>query len=253
MARKEDAHRLLLLIDQIYVWAITEYRSMVVEHLRLWHQRCHDNFHLEWKSLYDRGKSVKIRRTINEAGDLALPDWVGYMSKPSRDKIQHCAKQTLREFIKVQGYDSGKARSDGNNNPSNCFICDATFSSWSGTLVHLKNTHNVQEYNAAQLRWSIEQDEIVESIRVRYRNGISHNGKLSSTDMTSMGDHVGDLDWENIVSYHRSKEVRSSELSTPWIRINTKENSHSEANEASEEHSLESVIFKENNIEDSGD
>jgi len=211
--RDEDARQLLCLMDQIHVWAITEYRSMILQHLRLWHQHCHENFHLEWKSLYDRGNSIKIRRVSNASGDLTLPNWVDFMSKPSRDSLQNRAKEALSEFLKAQGWDDKITGCDGSNITFTCWVrgCDATFSSWTGTLTHMEKVHNMPEHHSALLRWKRDQALIARRVNARHRRGGTHGGHRGGPEapiiksFPPLEDNLKDL-----ILYHRSKEARCS-------------------------------------------
>src|SRR6266536_5702417 len=96
---ERTAWELLSLVDQIHLWAITEFRTFVLEHLRPWHKFCEENYLLDWDSVYDNGRQRKRKRTFSEGGDLLLPSWVELLSESLRQKVQVRAKESLAESL----------------------------------------------------------------------------------------------------------------------------------------------------------
>jgi hypothetical protein len=109
VTNRETADQLLDLIDQIHLWAITDYRTFILEHLRPWHKLCQDNYLLEWDSIYDTGEDKKKRRTNSATEDLNAPAWVSDMNEQSRRKFQSLAKLSLERSIIEDGLIKGKA------------------------------------------------------------------------------------------------------------------------------------------------
>ena len=96
---ERTAWELLSLVDQIHLWAITEFRSFVLEHLRPWHKFCEENFLLDWDSVYDSGQQRKRKRTCSESKDLLLPSWVDFLSDSLRQRVQVRAKESLAKAL----------------------------------------------------------------------------------------------------------------------------------------------------------
>jgi hypothetical protein len=109
VTNKEKAYQLLDLIDQIHLWAITDYRTFILEHLRPRHKLCQDNYLLEWDSIYDTGEEKKRKRTKSETEDLNAPAWVRNMNEQSRRKFQSLAKLSLENCLNEDRLIKGKA------------------------------------------------------------------------------------------------------------------------------------------------
>lgn len=103
------AWQLLKLIDQIHLWAFTDFRTFVLEHLRPWHKFCEDNYLLDWDSQYDCPPEYKRRRVCNTDRDLLLPCWVDSVdSKVVRQQVQTLAKYSLAKAIREHESIKGK-------------------------------------------------------------------------------------------------------------------------------------------------
>ena len=162
----EPAWQLLKLLDQIHLWAITDFRTFVIEHLRPWHKFCEDNYLLDWDSQYDCPSEYKRRRTCNEDEDLPLPSWVDSVdSKPVRQQIQNLAKQSLAKAIREHDALKGKSR-DGKNHQYTwtclfqpCKVlsgtspeCPSLFSSDESFTQHLIDVQAIPEWLRASMQ-----------------------------------------------------------------------------------------------------
>lgn len=175
VVHEEIAWELLSLIDQIHLWAITEYRTFVLEHLRPWHRLCQENYLFEWDSMYDLGEHLKRKRVCHETEDLMAPSWVGHMNEPSRRTFQRRAKLSLAEAIEEHSLIKGKAPCrDEANREWTCLMsgCSAILGSDAAFLDHMRRAHVKEESQMAKLRWCIEERKIQETIRRRQESGI---------------------------------------------------------------------------------
>jgi hypothetical protein len=92
------------------MWAITEFRTFVTEHLKPWHKFCEDNYLYDWKSAYDVKPELKRMRTYTDSEELPLPSWVQLLSDPVQRKVQARAKRSLAEALEKHRRRKGKGR-----------------------------------------------------------------------------------------------------------------------------------------------
>jgi hypothetical protein len=112
VTHEREAWELLSLVDQIHLWAITEFRTFITEHLKPWHKFCDENYLLDWKSVYDVKPELKWMRTCTECTDLPLPSWVQLLNDPMQQKVQARAKNSLAEVLQEYRRRKGKARAE---------------------------------------------------------------------------------------------------------------------------------------------
>lgn len=93
---ERTAWELLNLIEQIHLWAITDFRAFVLDHLKPWHTFCEQNYLFDWHSVYDVTDDKKTRWSCEENEDIHLPKWVDNLINSTRDKVQIQAKEYLR-------------------------------------------------------------------------------------------------------------------------------------------------------------
>src|SRR6266487_2000986 len=84
VVNERTAWELLSLVDQIHLWAFTDFRTFVLNHLRPWHKFCDDNYILDWNSVYNVRPELKWTRTCSEGEDLPLPSWVNLLKESVR-------------------------------------------------------------------------------------------------------------------------------------------------------------------------
>ncbi|KAI9770996.1 MAG: hypothetical protein M1840_002700 [Geoglossum simile] len=166
VVNEKTAWELLSLIDQIHLWAITEFRRFVLEHLRPWLKFCEENFLLDWDSVYDSGQQRKRKRVCSESRDLLLPSWVSFLSDSARQKVQVRAKESLAKALKehLLHKEKGKAK-DLDTSGWVCLIneCslsqDIKFHSYELFSSHLQSAHGFPERELSELRHLIDRVE----------------------------------------------------------------------------------------------
>jgi hypothetical protein len=161
---ERSAWKLLSLIDQIHLWAITEFRAFVIEHLRPWHKFCGENYLLDWDSAYDCGQQRKRKRTFSEGGHLPLPSWVGLLSETQQQKVQIRAKESLAKALEEHRLRKGKAKYLGGRG----LVCmleecsrfqeaKAAFGSAETWLDHVQCFHECEERDLAKIKRCLDQ------------------------------------------------------------------------------------------------
>jgi hypothetical protein len=154
---------LLSLIDQIHLWAITEFRSFVLDHLKPWHKFCQDNYLLDWSSSYNVPEERKRLRTYNSHEDLALPSWVKRMSDPFQQRLRERAKISLDKARAEHTDRKGKSRCEDESG-WHCLMgeCanshDVTYTT-EALLDHDRIVHGNSEKNLAVLKRCLDQAE----------------------------------------------------------------------------------------------
>jgi hypothetical protein len=161
---ERTAWELLLLIEQIHLWAITEYRSFVLEHLRPWHKFCEENYLLDWDSVYDTGRQLKRKRTLNEGEDLLLPSWVNHLSESNRQKQQLRAKESLARALMADLLRKGKGKCVNESGwfcaMGDCFRSqNASFDSNEAFLDHIRACHSVPERSLIKMKRCLDEAE----------------------------------------------------------------------------------------------
>lgn len=182
VTNKEKAYQLLDLIDQIHLWAITDYRTFILEHLRPWHKLCQDNYLLKWDSIYDTGEEQKRKRTNSETEDLNAPAWVRDLNEQSRRKFQSLAKLSLENALNEDRIIKGKAMSQ--YQAENAWFCvmdgctTSPLNSDAEFLNHLTLSHDMDARSLANITRDLKKDYIMEGIRARQKQGIMATGRL---------------------------------------------------------------------------
>ncbi|KAH0534170.1 hypothetical protein FGG08_007239 [Glutinoglossum americanum] len=163
---EKSAWELLSLVDQIHLWAITDFRTFVLEHLRPWLGFCEENFLLDWDSDYDSGRQRKSRRTYSESRDLLLPRWVDFLSDSLQQKAQVRAREILAKALEEHRLRKGKGkakRPDGSG-----FVCmanecsrsqETAFDSDEAFLGHLQSFHDYPKRDLAGIKRRLDQAE----------------------------------------------------------------------------------------------
>jgi hypothetical protein len=161
------AWELVTLLDQIHLWAVTEFRTFVLEHLRPWHTFCDDNYLLDWDSVYDTSPERKRKRTYSEDSDLPLPSWTNLLDKPSRLRVQVRAKKSLARAIRERQLRKGKAKCSEKDSGSeefhwhcmkdNCYSIEPEFESGEAFLNHMRCFHGQTKSQLSSMRRVVEQ------------------------------------------------------------------------------------------------
>lgn len=144
------AWELLSLCDQIRLWAITDFRTFILEHLTPWHKFCDDNYILDWNSVYDTRQELKWTRTCSDTEDLSLPSWANLLSETARQKVQARAKQSLTRALEEHRARKGKGRCQDDSG-WHCIVneCSKSVGTHCGSdqafLDHLRGVHHYQE------------------------------------------------------------------------------------------------------------
>lgn len=146
------AWELLFLVNQIYLWAITDFRTFVVEHLQPWHTFCDENYLVDWKSVYDVEYQRKRKRNTT---DLRLPGWVDNVSEPLRQRRQFQTKKLLEYTLRRDRIKTGKARArEDDEDKRTIYLCrhgecsqtlNSKPMSHSEVLRHLQLHHDMPE------------------------------------------------------------------------------------------------------------
>lgn len=171
--------QLLSLTDQIYLWAITEFRTFVLDHLRPWHQLCEENYLLEWDSKYDVPKQKKRKRAPTDTNNLMVPNWVADMEESNRRSFQARAKISLKEAIEHSSLLKGKLRCDEETGCSwTCIVADCghTDDLEATYLDHLWKVHDYTDRELAQVRWCIQEQRTHAEIKARQKCGVMATG-----------------------------------------------------------------------------
>jgi hypothetical protein len=159
------AWELLSLIDQIHLWAITEFRTFVTEHLKPWHKFCDDNYLLDWKSVYNIKPELKWMRTCSEGTDLPLPSWVNLLSDPIQRKVQARAQNSLAEALEKHRRRKGKGRCETESGwhceADQCSTSQETYTS-EAFLNHLRDLHHYPEDDLTQIKQCLDEGDEIE-------------------------------------------------------------------------------------------
>jgi hypothetical protein len=177
---EQDARELLSLIDQIHLWAITEYRTFVLEHLRPWHRLCEENYLLEWDSKYDVPAHKKRKRACSDMKDLVFPEWVADMQESSRRIFQIRAALSLEEAIQHSSLIKGKFQCQEEIDSNwTCMVngCEFTAGSDVAYLDHLRRAHSCEDRDLAQIRWHILEEDTKTEVRARQKRGVMATGR----------------------------------------------------------------------------
>lgn len=59
---ERNAWELISLVDQIHQYAVTHFRSFVMQHLNEWHRYCAENYLFDWDSDDDGTRTRKRKR-----------------------------------------------------------------------------------------------------------------------------------------------------------------------------------------------
>jgi hypothetical protein len=191
---EEKAFELLSLLDQIHMWAITEHRSFILDHLRAWHKNCDKNLLLEWDSRFDLGDDKKRRRALNEAGELNLPKWVSYFSEPNQRNIQSRARRCLKQVLAEEH--QLKKKFDGDSITLACEADDCSHQMVPSLPVivhHYRAVHHMSERELAEIRAWFRRGRTDYNIQKRLEEGITLSGKRSFLLRASLGwqSHLG--------------------------------------------------------------
>jgi hypothetical protein len=165
VTNERAAWELLSLVDQIYLWAITEFRTFVTEHLKPWHKFCDDNYLLDWKSVYDVKPELKRMRTCSVGTDLPLPSWVKLLNDPIQRKVQARAQNSLAEALEKHHHRKGKGRCETESG-WHCWVDQCSTSKETYTckafLDHLRDLHQYPEDRLAQIKHCLDKADEVE-------------------------------------------------------------------------------------------
>jgi hypothetical protein len=155
-------------VDQIHLWAATEFRTFILEHLRPWHTFCDENYLLDWDSVYDTSPHRKRKRTCSENGDLSLPSWISLLNEPARLKVQVRAKESLARAIKEHQLRKGKAKCSEDSDSydcswscmmDNCRSIEPKFESTEAWLNHMRCVHGEPKWNLLATKRLIQEAE----------------------------------------------------------------------------------------------
>jgi hypothetical protein len=161
VTNERAAWELLSLVDQIHLWAITEFRTFVTEHLKPWHKFCDDNYLLDWKSVYDVKPELKRMRTFSADTDLPLPSWVKLLNDPIQRKVQARAQNSLAEALEKHRRRKGKGIESGwRCCLDQCSASEETYTS-KAWLDHVRDLHHVPENQLAQLKQCLDKEDEV--------------------------------------------------------------------------------------------
>jgi hypothetical protein len=160
---ERTAWELLTLIDQIHLWAITEFRSFILDHLRPWHNFCEKNYLLDWDSIYDLGP--KRKRNISDTEDLLMPSWVNLLNYTSQQKMQIKAKVSLAKALIERQQQTGKGKGVDFRNwhcvvDERCRLEVNEVFSPAEFQEHLRNSHGYEENDIAGIQKCLEEFEL---------------------------------------------------------------------------------------------
>jgi len=147
------------------MWAITEFRTFVAEHLKPWHKFCDDNYLLDWKSVYDVKPELKWMRTCSEGTDLPLPSWVNLLNDPIQRKVQARAQNSLAEALERRRRRKGKGRCEIESGwhcaADQCSTSQETYTS-KAVLDHLRDLHHYPEDDLTQIKRCLDEGDDIE-------------------------------------------------------------------------------------------
>ena len=163
---EKTAWELLSLVDQIHLWAVTEFRTFVLEHLRPWLKFCEENYLLDWGSVYDSGQQLKRKRSCGKDGDLLLPSWVDLLSDSLRQRVQVRAKESLAKALKDHHLRKGKGKAKCSDESG--WVCridecsrsqETMFDSDEAWLSHIRSSHDYPERELAAIKRCLDQED----------------------------------------------------------------------------------------------
>lgn len=155
------AWELLTLVDQTHLWAVTEFRTFVIEHLRPWHYFCENNYLLDWDSIHDAGPQRKRKRTLSNDHPLLLPGWTDLLGKPAGLRIQERTSGSLERATKQHQLRKGKAKCSEESDPGNgdwscmmgdCRSVEPEVGSSEALLNHMRCVHNLPKWDLSSMR-----------------------------------------------------------------------------------------------------
>lgn len=160
VTNERAAWELLSLIEQIHNWAITTFRTFVIEHLKPWHKFCDNNYLLDWKSVYDVKPELKQLRTCREGEDLLLPSWAQLLNEQMQRKLQERAKRSLEEAIEEDCSRKGIKRHvyecRGRCSEGKCSGSQETYNI-KAYLSHLRKVHRYSKEELDSIREDVEE------------------------------------------------------------------------------------------------
>jgi hypothetical protein len=164
VTNERAAWELLSLVNQIHLWAITEFRTFVTEHLKPWHKFCDDNYLLDWKSVYDVEPELKRMRTCSDGTDLLLPCWAKLLNDLIQRKVQARVQKSLAEALEKHHHRKGKGRCETESGwhcgVGQCPTSQETYTS-EAFLGHLRDLHHYPEDCLTQIKRCLDEwDEI---------------------------------------------------------------------------------------------
>ena len=179
------AWELIALVDQIHLWAIGEFRTFVLEHLRPWHAFCDENYLLDWDSVYDTVPERKRKRDLSEDSDLPLPSWASLLNKSAQSNIQAQARESLAQAIKERQLSKGKAKCSDDSDSDNasnwecrldtCHPDRPRFESGEAYLHHIRSVHALSKWEVLSMRRLVEQTD-KEDQGLHHSAPTTHNG-----------------------------------------------------------------------------
>jgi hypothetical protein len=173
------AWELLSLVDQIHLWATTEFRTFVTEHLKPWHKFCDDNYLVDWKSVYDVKPEFKWMRDCSESTDLPLPSLVKLLNDPIKRKVEARAQKSLSEEREKHHHRKGKRRREIESywhcEVDQCSASQETYGS-EAFLDRLRDLHHCPEDHLPQIRRCLDEGDEIER-QERQRNEVAGSGR----------------------------------------------------------------------------
>ncbi|KAH8599477.1 hypothetical protein B0O99DRAFT_724679 [Bisporella sp. PMI_857] len=138
----------------IHLWAITEFRTFVTDHLKPWHKFCDDNYLLDWRSIYDVKPELKSMRTCDEDTDLPLPS-----SALQRALCNRRARESLARELEIHHRRKGKEKS-AERAVWHCSKseCSELYTS-EGFLDHLRDVHGYPESDLSKIKRCLDSAE----------------------------------------------------------------------------------------------
>lgn len=167
VTNEKKAWELLSLLDQIHLWAITEFRTFIIDHLEPWHKFCDENYLLDWDSVYDSGQQRKRKRTCDDRRDFPLPSWTNHLSATNRQKVKVRATKSLLKVQTEQRLRKGKSTCQ-NENYIDCTVGECSghqetrFGSEEAWLDHLRFDHGYPERDLVRIKLCLDQALTVE-------------------------------------------------------------------------------------------
>lgn len=195
----------MYLIEQIHLWAVTDFRTFILDHLRPWHEFCEKNYLFDWNSVYNVSDDRKTRRTCGDDENILLPSWIDNLNNASRRKIQTKAKESLELAIAVDKARKGKQKALPFDSKfvfafreefsKDCTGCLGEHNTAISAIDHLRECRGLSERRLARLRYNFSMDALRRLRQVENNDDTDIHDSSSSGTSKPLKEVTNSGDW----------------------------------------------------------